>query len=100
MAEILLPDRYRGGTRNATGSKGPRLRLGQVRKTFGYLPVWRCEIPETGVTFYVCGKCFAKKGDGPFSSRSELWFGCAHGSKMVPPLARCEDCGGPLWPKD
>ena len=99
MTEILLPSRYQGGTRNPTGRKGPELRLAQVRKTFGYIPAWRCR-NLAGHRFYLCGECFYAKGDGPVTSLSEFWEAGAIGGKIVPANARCANCHGPAWPKD
>jgi hypothetical protein len=82
----------------------PTLRIETTRKTFGYLPAWKCVSAAKGV-FYLCGRCFARRGDGPATNSAEMWYpgGDASGTSyygIVPKDARCEDCGGRTWPSD
>ncbi len=82
----------------------PTLRILETRKTFGYLPAWKCVSQSKGV-FYLCGHCFGRRGDGPATNSQEVWFPGGDRSGMtyyavVPQSARCEDCGAKAWPKD
>lgn len=101
--EILVP-----GHRNDSGE----LRKKLLRSNFGYLPAWRVQTLDNR-QFYICGKCFKKRGSGPATSTSEFWTAGApptpeniklpNGTRrrmVVPEDARCEDCGGRAWPTD
>jgi len=93
--EILLP-----GNRN--DSSGSRLKM--TRRHFDHVPNWRCT-PAGGRPFFVCGKCFSKRGAGPFTNTFEMWMpgtdtaGNFH-HEIVPVDAVCSDCGGHAWPAD
>jgi hypothetical protein len=82
----------------------PTLRVTDTIKTFGYLPAWKCDSQSKG-TFYLCGRCFERRGDGPATNSAEMWWPGGDRMNMrffhvVPEKARCEDCGGLAWPKD
>jgi hypothetical protein len=83
---------------------GPTQRLDLVRTTFEHLPCWRCFSFTKGL-FYLCGKCFAKLGDGPATNAAEIWMagtdreGVQH-PEVVPLNADCQVCGGHAWAKD
>lgn len=105
---ILLPTRYQGGTgaMQGGGRRGRESRLELVRKTWDHLPAWRCEsflLDHRGqplYVFYLCGRCFARRGDGPARSLAEQWIAGDPLGKLIPHDARCQDCGGRAWPSD
>lgn len=105
---ILLPTRYQGGTGalQGGGRRGRESRIAQVRRTFDHLPAWRCESFLLGrdgkplYSFYLCGGCFQRRGDGPARSLAEMWTAGDPLGSLVPRDARCNDCGGRAWPKD
>lgn len=102
--EILIP-----GHRNDS----PELRNKTARNVLGYLPAWRVQTLD-GRQFYVCGKCFGKRGAGPATNVAEFWTagapplpknaklpnGLRVPPRVVPEGSICEDCGGPAWPAD
>ena len=97
MPEIFIP----GGTgalRGRGGHVGPQIRLKQVRKSVGHLPPWAC-ISKSKGQFYLCGHCFGTLGDGPATNAEETWMNQQSGA-VIPSTARCEKCGGRLWPED
>ena len=108
MPEILLPTSYQGGTGalQGGGKRGPESRIAQVRKTFDHLPAWRCESIAFRVdgqpqyVFYLCGRCFQRRGDGPARSIAEMWIAGDPLGSLIPKDAWCNDCGGKAWPKD
>lgn len=80
-----------------------QMRIKQTRQTFDHLPAWKCLIvqgPKMGQMFYLCGKCFGKRGNGPATSYEEMWMAGSPGGKVIPNDARCEQCGGRAWPTD
>jgi hypothetical protein len=93
--EILIP-----GHRNDSSEQRRRL----TRKNLDHYPAWRCQ-PLNGREFYLCGKCFSKRGAGPYTNQSEVWMagtdkiGAFH-YDIVPIDARCIDCAKPAWPAD
>lgn len=80
--------------------RGSESRIAHVREAFGYLPPFKCYSLARARPFYICGKCFSKKGEGPYTNKAEMWIGAAPGSGTVPDDARCEECGGRAWPMD
>lgn len=80
--------------------RGSESRIANVRKTFGYLPPFKCYSLGLTKPFYICGKCFSKKGEGPFTNKAEMWIGAAPGTGTVPDDALCVECGKPAWPMD
>lgn len=108
MATILLPTRYQGGTGATQGGgfRGRESRLAQVRRTFDHLPAWKCESIACHASgrpmyvFYLCGRCFARRGDGPARTISEMWTAGDPLGKLIPQDARCQECGGRAWPRD
>ena len=88
------------------------LRLKMARTTFDHLPAWRCHSFGSAVLgkaskgdFYLCGKCFAKRGNGPATNTEEMWTPGTDASgnfhyEVIPKNAWCEQCGGKAWPKD
>jgi hypothetical protein len=101
--EILIP-----GHRNDS----PVLRVKETMEAFGYIPAWRVDTLD-GRFFFICGKCFAKRGPGPATDTAEFWKASGPplanysdlppGQRyrpLVPDNAICEDCGGPAWPTD
>jgi len=107
--EIIVP----GGTRRSKegrGTVGYAYRLQRVRHSVDHLPPWRCVSVDKG-TFYLCGACFGRLGDGPATNAAEMWMDgtdrngdpIVHpvtGLRIVPADARCEKCGRPAWPAD
>lgn len=108
MPTILLPTRYQGGTGalQGGGRRGRASRITRVRQTFDHLPAWKCEsifVRPNGrplYAFYLCGRCFGRRGDGPARSLAEMWVAGDPLGSLIPPDARCEDCGGRAWPTD
>lgn len=105
MPEILIFPRHQAVPTHGRGAfRGREIRV-TTHSRFGFLPAWRCQSFSKGI-FYLCGKCFGKRGDGPATSSEELWVAAGYNpatdrfdESVVPATARCEDCGGRAWPK-
>jgi hypothetical protein len=108
MPEIILSNRWNGGTGalQGAGRRGRESRIAQVRRTFDHLPAWKCEsmacLPsgQPVYRYYLCGRCFARRGDGPGRTLSEMWTAGDPLGSLIPKDALCADCGGRAWPAD
>lgn len=87
----------------------PAGRLKVTRKIFDHLPAWRCQtFYLNGLAksvFFLCGKCFGSRGNGPATNLSEMWKPGTDGEgkfhyEVVPKDAWCAQCGSKAWPAD
>lgn len=87
----------------------PAGRLKVTREVFDHLPAWRCQTFRLNGSlksvFYLCGKCFGKRGNGPATNMAEMWKPGSDASgklhyEVVPKNAVCEQCHERAWPAD